>query len=68
MSNPKKLYRSIKNRIFAGVCAGLADYCSVDPNIMRIAFILLLFFGGLPLIVYLVIWLIVPEETDHWIE
>ncbi|MBU3856751.1 MULTISPECIES: PspC domain-containing protein [Bacteroides] len=57
----KKLTRS-NNRMIAGVCAGIADYFNWDITLVRIVYVLLTFFtvfsGG---IVYLVLWLIMPE-------
>lgn len=56
----KKLYRSRKNRIIAGVCGGLGEYFSIDPIVVRIVFVLLLFFNGLGLILYLIFLVVVP--------
>ncbi len=59
----KKLYRSVTDRRIAGVCGGLADYLDVDPVVIRLIFIALLLFGVAPIIVlYIVMWIIVPEE------
>jgi phage shock protein C len=58
----KKLYRSRKERMIAGVCGGLAEYFGVDPTWVRIIFILFFLLGGAALLVYLVLWLIVPSE------
>lgn len=55
----KKLYRSEKDRVLAGVCAGLADYFSVDPIIMRLLFLVLLF-AGVGLFVYIIAWIFIP--------
>ncbi len=62
MAEKKRLYRSRDDRMIAGVCAGLAGYLGVDPTIMRVAFALSVLFGSLGLWVYLVMWLVVPEE------
>ena len=56
----KKLYRSRKDRMLAGVCGGLGDYFEIDTTWVRLIFILLLLLGGSALLVYLVMWLIVP--------
>ncbi|MDA2922873.1 PspC domain-containing protein [Patescibacteria group bacterium AH-259-L07] len=64
----KKLYRSRKNRIIAGVCGGLGEYLSVDPIVVRIVFVLLLFFDGLGLILYLVLLVVVPLKPGADIE
>lgn len=59
---PKQLFRSRRNRLVGGVCGGLAEYFNIDPTIMRIITALLtLLLGGLPIIVYILLWLIAPE-------
>lgn len=58
---PKRLYRSRKDRVIGGVCGGLAEYFGVDPLVIRLAFLLLLFFGG-GLILYIIFWIIVPQR------
>lgn len=60
----RKLYRSRKDRMIAGVCAGLADYFNIDPTWMRLLFILFFFAGGSALLVYLIMWLIVPNAPE----
>lgn len=62
--NNKLLTRSTKDRMVAGVCAGLAEYIGIDPTVMRLIFVLL-FFVTAPsvLLAYLIIALIVPNET-----
>jgi len=56
----KKLYRSRKERMIAGVCGGLAEYFGIDATWVRLIFILLFFAGGCALLIYIVMWLIVP--------
>ncbi|MGV8025952.1 MAG: PspC domain-containing protein [Anaerolineaceae bacterium] len=58
----KRLYRKRNDRMLAGVCAGLADYLTIDPTIVRIIFIVLVFAGLGGVLVYLILWLITPEE------
>jgi len=58
---PKRLYRS-RNRVIGGVAAGLADYFQIDVVITRILFIALLLFGGGGFIIYLILWIVLPEE------
>ena len=59
----KKLYRSRKNRIIAGVCAGLAEYLQVDPTIVRLLYaVFTLFSMGAGILLYLLAWIIVPES------
>jgi len=57
----KRLYRNSKDKKLGGVCSGLGEYFNVDPVIIRLALLLLLFAGGG--IAYLVAWIIVPEKT-----
>lgn len=56
------LYRSRANKIIAGVAGGLGEYFRVDPNIIRLLFIISLFFGGVGAIIYLLCWVIIPIE------
>jgi len=61
----KKLHRSQNDKIFAGVCGGLADYFEIDPTIIRLLFILIVAFGGSGFIVYLLLWLIMPKSSGE---
>lgn len=58
----KKLYRIREGKMIAGVCNGLADYFDIDPTIIRLAWLVLLFFAGSGLLAYLIAWIIVPER------
>ena len=60
----KRLYRSRRERLIAGVCAGIADYFDTDPTWIRILFLVLLIAAGFTLLVYLILWLIVPLEPE----
>jgi phage shock protein C len=62
--NGKKLYRSRRDRIIAGVLGGLADYLQVDSVFLRIIYVLLLFFGNFAFftILYIIGWIIIPEQ------
>jgi len=58
----KRLYRSTTDRRIAGVCGGIADYLNVDSLVVRLIFVALLLFGVAPIIIlYLVMWVVVPE-------
>jgi len=61
MNTEKRLHRSRTNRTIAGVCAGIADYFGWDPTLVRIAWIVLTFFGGSGILIYFILWLVVPE-------
>jgi phage shock protein PspC (stress-responsive transcriptional regulator) len=56
------LRRPIHDRMLAGVAAGIADYLGVDPTIVRIAMVVLIFVGGAGIPIYLAGWLLIPEE------
>ena len=61
----RQLTRSTSNRMIAGVCAGLGEYLGIDPTIVRLLVILAFFtgFGGIA-IVYLIMALVIPEQTQ----
>ena len=61
----RRLYRSRTDTVIGGVAAGLASYLSADPALVRIAWaILVVVTGGAALIVYIVCWVVVPEEPE----
>ncbi len=53
-------------RRVAGVAGGLARHLDIDPLIVRVAFVVLTFFGGAGLLLYIACWLLVPEEGSDW--
>jgi phage shock protein C len=60
-----RLYRSKDDRMLAGVAGGLAELWDADPSLIRIIWALLIFFtGGIALVVYIVMALVVPEEDE----
>lgn len=61
---PKRLYRSSKERVIAGVCGGMAEYFNVEPTWIRIAFLILILAFGATLIVYTILWIIVPLKPN----
>ncbi|HEU4909524.1 MAG TPA: PspC domain-containing protein [Propionibacteriaceae bacterium] len=63
MEEPRKLYRSRSQRMLAGVCGGLAEYFNVDATLIRVLFLVLAVFGGSGLVIYIVMWLIVPDVS-----
>jgi len=60
----KRLYRKREGRIVAGVCTGLGDYLGVDANIIRLVFVALTIFGGAGVLLYLIAWVVLPEEGE----
>ena len=66
--SPKRLYRARSDRMIAGVCGGVAKYFNVDPVWIRILFLVFLIAAGTTLLIYIILWIIVPEEPvqlDH---
>lgn len=59
---PKKIYRSKKRRVIAGVCAGIAEYLEIDPVIIRLFWVIFTLFYGAGLLAYLIAWIILPER------
>jgi len=57
-----KLYRSLSDRMIGGVCGGLGTFLNIDPIFVRLLFILLLFGSDFGFLLYLVLWIIIPEE------
>ncbi|MFN3528395.1 MAG: PspC domain-containing protein [Bacteroidia bacterium] len=59
----KRLFRSRKDRVLAGVAGGLAAHLNTDPVIIRVAFVALSLVGGGGLLAYIIMWAIIPEEA-----
>src|SRR4051794_36186997 len=58
----RRFTRSSSDRVIAGVAGGLGRYFSIDPVVVRIAFVVLTFFGGAGFIAYGAAWLLVPSD------
>jgi phage shock protein PspC (stress-responsive transcriptional regulator) len=52
--------RSSRDKKIGGVCAGLADYFDLDPTLVRIVWLLAVFFAGTGLLVYVILWIALP--------
>lgn len=63
MNTSGRLTRSTTDRIVAGVCGGIANYLNVDPTLVRLAFVLLVWLGGVSPLIYLILWAVLPTET-----
>ena len=57
----KKLTRSTTDKKIAGVCGGLAEYLDMDSTVIRLIWVLAFFFGGAGGLVYLILWVVLPE-------
>ncbi|HEV2216315.1 MAG TPA: PspC domain-containing protein [Candidatus Dormibacteraeota bacterium] len=60
---PQSFHRG-KDRILGGVCSGLAEGLHIDALWVRLGFVLLAFLQGVGLLVYLVLWLVMPEKVE----
>ena len=61
MTTDKRLVRSKTNKMLGGVCGGLGDYFGFDPTLIRLVFAALILFGaGSPILLYLLMWVIIP--------
>ena len=59
----KRLYRSNKDRMLGGVCAGLGEHLDVDPTVIRLVWVILTAVSmGTGILVYILAWIIIPEE------
>lgn len=61
----KKLYKSSKNKVFAGVCGGLGEYLETDPVVIRLIWVLVSIFLGagiLGIVAYIIAALIIPQN------
>lgn len=57
-----RLYRSRSNRMIAGVCGGIAERFGLDPTLVRIVFVASILLPGPQVLLYLLMWMIVPQE------
>jgi phage shock protein C len=60
----RELRRSKTDRMVAGVAGGLARYFGIDPILVRVAFVVFTLAGGSGVLAYLILWLVVPEESE----
>ncbi len=58
----RRLTRSSSDKILGGVCGGIAEYLDLDPTLIRLIFIILALVGGHGILVYLILWIIMPRE------
>jgi phage shock protein C len=58
----RKLYRTEIDNVFGGVCGGIGEYLDIDPSILRIIFICLIFSPFPIILTYLLSWIIIPKQ------
>ena len=61
-----RVYRSVSDRMVGGVCGGLGTFLNIDPIFVRLLFVLLLFGSDFGFILYLLLWIIIPEEGKSY--
>jgi phage shock protein C len=60
----RRLYRSQTEKMIGGVCGGLAEVLDIDPTIVRVVFVLLGLLGGHGVLLYIILWLIMPRQDQ----
>ncbi len=65
METTERLYRSKTDKVIGGVAGGLADYFNIDVVLARVVFVLLALFGGSGVLVYIIMWIIVPGQNGN---
>jgi len=61
----KRLYRSQKDKIIAGVCGGIAEHFNIDPVWVRLVAALLVFARGIGILLYIVLWVVMPKNPEQ---
>ena len=62
----KRIYRSSKEKVIAGVCGGMGEYFDKDPVLFRILFVLVTLIFGFGILAYLVFWIAIPKDTQKF--
>lgn len=60
----KRLYKSNENKMLDGVCGGIGEYFSMDPTLVRLAWVLFCALGGSGVIAYLLAAIIIPRRPE----
>ncbi|GAH60048.1 unnamed protein product [marine sediment metagenome] len=61
----KKLYRSEKDHMIAGVCGGIAEYFDVDSTLIRLLTVIFVLLGGAGVVAYIIAWIIIPKNSEQ---
>jgi len=64
-TEPRRLYKSRRDKMIDGVCGGIAEYLNVDPTIIRLVFVVLAFLGGTGVVLYLAGMILMPVNPAH---
>lgn len=60
----KRIYRSKDESVIAGICGGIAEYFAVDPVLIRLIWLALIFFGTMGVFLYILAWIIIPLKKE----
>lgn len=60
--NNSRLCRIVQGSVIGGVAGGIAEFFGMDPTIVRLLFVLLVVFGGSGILLYIILWIILPEK------
>ena len=60
----RRLYRSKKDSVIAGVCGGIAEHFDIDPTLVRIVAVISIFINGIGLIAYIIGWIFIPQNPE----
>ena len=63
MNTDKRLVRSSSQKMIAGVCGGVAQYLGWDVTVVRLLWIVLTLAGGSGILIYLILWLVMPQDV-----
>lgn len=58
----KRLYKSKKNKMLAGVCGGIAEYFNIDPTLVRLGWAILCMFAGSGILAYIIAAIVIPQN------
>lgn len=58
----KRLYKSNKNKMLAGVCGGIAEYFNIDPTLIRLGWIVFSALGGSGILAYIIAAIVIPQN------
>jgi phage shock protein PspC (stress-responsive transcriptional regulator) len=65
MEEPKRLYRSGRDKMIGGVCGGIAEYFTLDPTLVRLGYIVLSIFTVFSgILAYFILWIVVPKRKS----
>ena len=64
-ATPRRLYRSRRDRMLAGVAGGLGQYFNIDPVLIRLAFVAMTLASGIGLVIYVILAIVVPNRPEY---